>query len=91
MIQKINFGKNQFFWNKYFYFWSQNAFIYLQKTFTKTLILHHFDLECYIWIENNALKYTISKILNQITLDQLSSSHVIYKNFEPNFKSEIGQ
>ena len=38
---------------------AKEAFIHLQKAFTKALILRHFDLRCHIWIETNVLRYAI--------------------------------
>ena len=43
------------------------AFVQLKKTFTKGLILQHFDLECHIWIKTNASGYVISGVLSQLT------------------------
>ncbi len=71
---------------------TKKAFIHLRKTFTKALILRHFDSECHIRIETDGLGYTISGILSQMTSDQHFSGHVICK--DPNSdcpKSEIGQ
>lgn len=71
---------------------AKKTFIHLQKTFTKALIIKHFDLECYIYIETNALEYAIGRILSQMILDQSFFDHVTHKNLDPNFsKSEIGQ
>ena len=47
------------------------AFTQLRKTFTKALILRHFDSECYIWIETDASSYAISRILSQLALDNV--------------------
>ena len=43
------------------------AFLQLREAFTKALILHHFDPECYIWIETDASGYVIGGILSQLT------------------------
>ncbi len=40
------------------------TFIKLKQVFVETAILNHFNLECYIYIEIDALGYTIGKILN---------------------------
>ena len=40
------------------------TFNHLWLVFTKTLILWHFDLGCYIWSETNASSYAISGILS---------------------------
>ncbi len=73
---------------------AKKAFIYLQKTFTEALILRHFDPECHIWIETDALGYAISRVINQMTsdhLDQHSSDYVTHENLNPIFsKSKIG-
>ena len=42
---------------------AKKVFIYLQKSFTKALILKDFDLKCYIRIETNALGYAIDGVL----------------------------
>ena len=43
------------------------AFSQLREAFTKTSILHYFDLERYIWIKIDALDYAIGGILSQLT------------------------
>ena len=43
---------------------AKKTFIYLKKTFTKALILRHFDPKYYIQIETNALGYAISRVLS---------------------------
>ena len=43
---------------------ARTAFNHLWLTFTKTPILWHFDLECYIQIETNALGYVIGGMLS---------------------------
>ena len=50
---------------------ARQAFTQLRQAFTKVLILQHFDPECYIWIETDALGYTIDGILSQLTLNNL--------------------
>ena len=47
------------------------VFTKLRKAFIKAPIFRHFDLECYIWIETDALGYIISGVLSQLTLDNL--------------------
>ena len=42
------------------------TFNYLWLAFTKILILRHFDPECHIRIETDALGYAISGVLNQL-------------------------
>ena len=46
---------------------ARTAFNRLWLAFTKVLILQHFDLKCYIWIETDALNYIIGGVLNQLT------------------------
>ena len=80
---------------------AKKAFIHLQKAFTKAPIFRHFDPECYIWIETNALEYAISRVLSQINSDylddlddlgQLFSNYVTHKNLDLIFsKFKIGQ
>ncbi len=69
---------------------TRKTFIYLQKAFTKALILRHFVLKCYIHIKTDTLKYRIGRVFSQMTLGQLSSDYLTYESFDPNFKSEIG-
>ena len=48
-------------------FWTpgtRKIFNRLQLAFVKALIVHHFDPGCHIWIENDALGFDISNILN---------------------------
>ncbi len=59
-LPKANFVKVYFFETDFLTLESKKTFIHLQKTFTKTLILRQFDLEPYLQIETNTLKYTIS-------------------------------
>ncbi len=66
----------------------KEAFIYLQKTFTKVPIFHHFDTKRHIYIKTDISKYAIGVILSQMTLDQCFSDHVIYKDSDFS-KSEI--
>ncbi len=71
---------------------AKKAFIYLQKTFTKAPILRHFDPECHIRIETNALEYAIGGFQSQMTSNQHFSGHVTHENPNSDFpKSEIGQ
>ena len=46
---------------------ARTAFNRLRQVFTEALILRHFDSECYIWIEIDALGYAISGVLSQLT------------------------
>ncbi len=60
-------------------------------TFTKTPIFRYFDSDYYIWIKTDTLRYSIDRVLSQMTLDQLFSDHMTHKNYSDFFKSEIGQ
>ncbi len=74
---------------------AKKAFIHLRKAFTETSILRHFDPECPIWIETDASRYAIGRVLSQMTsdhLDPLFPNNVIHENLNPiSSKSEIGQ
>ena len=48
---------------------AKKAFNYLRLAFIKALTLQHFDLESHIWIEIDALGYSISGVLSQLNLD----------------------
>lgn len=86
-VKKLDFIKVK---TVFFTLKTKEAFIYLWKIFAKTLIEKYFDSKHYILIEINTLGYFIDKILSSITLDQLFSNYVTYKNLDPNFsKSEI--
>ncbi len=54
---KVNLSKIDFLTSK-----AREAFIYLQKAFTKVLILKYFNLEHYIWIDTDTLGYAISGV-----------------------------
>ena len=54
------------------------AFNCLQLAFTKAPILQHFNPECYIWIETDALNYAISGVLNQLT-SRTNSKEIVTK------------
>ena len=69
---------------------AKKIFIYLQKTLTKALIFDYFNLKSHIRIKTNALGYIISRILSQMTSDQLSTNYVTHKNYYDFLKSEIG-
>ena len=68
---------------------AKKAFIYLRKAFTKAPSLKHFDPEYHIWIEIDVLRYAISGVLSQLTLNQLSSNHMTHENYFS--ESKIGQ
>ncbi len=69
---------------------AKEAFIHLQKAFTKALILRYFDPECHIRIKTDALRYAIGGVLSQITSDQHYSNHMTHEDLISS-KSEIGQ
>ena len=45
---------------------ARSAFNRLRLTFTEAPIFRHFDPECHIWIETDALGYAISGVLSQL-------------------------
>ena len=51
------------------------AFTKLIQTFVKAPILHHFDSECHIQVETDALGHVIGRVLSQLTLDDLGQRH----------------
>ncbi len=51
---------------------ARKAFTKLRQAFVKALILNHFDPKYYIQIETDVFTYAISRILNQLTSDDLS-------------------
>lgn len=69
-----NFFRTDFLTSK-----AKKVFIYLQKTFTKILILWNLILKHYIHIKTDVLEYAIWEILSQITSNQDFSTHVIHK------------
>ena len=72
-------------------FKAKNTFIYLQKAFTKALILNYFDPKFHIQIKIDASRYTIGKVINQLTSKTGLVSQVKHKsNNQPNSLSEIG-
>ena len=66
---------------------AKKAFIYLRKAFIKASIHRLFNSKCYIYIKTNALEYAIGGVFSQMTLDQNSFDHIIYKYSN----SEIGK
>lgn len=59
----LDFAKVNFFKTYFFTFKAKEVFINLQKAFTKSLILKHFDIKCYICIEIDILEYVIGRVL----------------------------
>ena len=53
---------------------AKKAFNQLRQAFTKAPILQHFDLECHIRIETDALGYAIGGVWSQLTSDHLTSN-----------------
>ena len=62
---------------------ARTAFNRLRLAFTEALILWHFDPECHIWIETDALGYAIDGVLNQLTFGTCPNEVVI--------KTDLGQ
>ena len=52
---------------------AREAFNQLRQAFTEAPILRHFDPECHIRIETDALGYAIGGVLSQLTSDHLTS------------------
>ena len=61
---------------------AKKAFNSLKEAFTKVLIFQHFDPECDIRIETNASAYTIGEVINQLTLNQMTSDGIIRLNVD---------
>ena len=61
---------------------AREAFNQLKQAFTKVLILRHFDSECHIQIETDALSYAIGGVLSQLNSDQvtLDSKSILTKS-----------
>ena len=59
---------------------AKETFNRLKQAFTKALILQHFDPECHIRIETNALGYAIERVLSQLTQNQMISDEAIGSN-----------
>ncbi len=92
LIKTQNFARANSSGMDFLTFEAKKAFIHLWKAFIKASIFKHFDSECQIRIETEALKYAIGRVLSQIILDQHSSSLVIHEDPNSDFlKSEIGQ
>ena len=56
---------------------ARKAFTKLRQAFIKALIFHHFDPERHIRVEIDALGYAISRVFNQLTLDDLGQWHPV--------------
>ena len=53
------------------------AFTELRQVLVKAPIFYHFDLKRYIQVERDALGYTISKVFNQLTSNNLGQWHPV--------------
>lgn len=47
------------------------SFTKLRQVFVKTSIFYHFNPECHIQIETDALEYVIAGVISQLILDDL--------------------
>ena len=56
---------------------ARKAFNQLRQVIIKAPILQHFDPECHIRIDIDALGYVIRRVLSQLTSDHLISDHLI--------------
>ena len=54
------------------------AFFRLRKAFTEVPILHHLDLECYIWNETDVSDYVIGRILSPLTPESVQWHDVAF-------------
>ncbi len=68
-LLKANFAKVNSSGMDFLTFKAKKAFIHLQKTFIKALILGYYNSKYYIQIETDTSKYAIGGVLSQITLD----------------------
>ena len=57
---------------------AKTTFNRLWLAFIKALILHHFNLEYYIWIEIDTSSYAIGRVLSQLT-SETDSKEVVTK------------
>ena len=53
------------------------VFTKLKQAFFKAPILHHFNLEPYIWIKIDASGYSIGGVFCQLILDDLDQWHLV--------------
>ena len=60
---------------------ARTAFNRLRLAFTEALIFWHFNPKCHIWIETDALGYTIGKVLSQLTSGTNPNEVVIKADF----------
>ena len=61
---------------------AKTTFNRLQLVFTKAPILWHFDLECHIWIETDALGYAIDSVLSQLAFETRPDGIVTKTDFD---------
>lgn len=87
--KKLAFIKPNFFMPDFFIPKVQIAFIQLLKAFIKASIFYYFDLKRYIQIDTNASGYAIDRVLNQITLNLLSSYLVTSDQIPFQFKNDL--
>ena len=59
---------------------ARKTFNRLRLAFIKALNLQYFDLECYIWIETNALGYAIGDLLSKLASRTRADEIVIKTN-----------
>ena len=59
---------------------AKKTFNHLRLAFIKALILQHFDPECHIWIETNALGYVIDRVFSQLNLNFDAPTHNLNKS-----------
>lgn len=64
-------SKKMIRFSDFFTFGARLAIIKIRQVFIKASIFHHFDSECHIWIETDALGYATGRTLSQLILDNL--------------------
>lgn len=66
----------------------KEAFIHLQKAFTKTLILYHFKPKYHMYIKYDLSGFIIDRIVYYLILNHCFSNHITYGSLNDNiFKS----
>ena len=63
-------------------------FIKFKQVFVKTPILNYFNWEYYIQIETDVLGYTIGRVFNQLSLNNLSQWYLIVFIFQKMISTE---
>ena len=72
-----NLSKSKKMKSSFFISGARMAFTKLRQMFIKAPILHHFNLERHIRVEIDASDYAGSRVLSQLTLDNLGRWHLV--------------